>query len=184
MRRLIPAGVLALTALALLWALPAAAADGSATEPEQSAAQASDEDEQQQPSFRPGAEVTLAITLRAPKYWQLNYLTPLRLQFDEKYLKDAPLAVKQPVWDFELDSYLQQYTAEIPIRLGRSVPDGTLEIPLEILASICESSGESCTFCNEHMVVDVAVLRDAPPDAENQALSEGAAESTYRLSVP
>jgi len=171
-------------ALMVLWVLPVVAASDPAAEPEQPAAQADDEQEQQPPSFRPGAEVTLAITLRAPKYWQLNYLTPLRLQFDEKFLKDAPLAVKQPVWDFELESYLEQYTAEIPIRLGRSVPDGTLTIPLEVLASICESSGESCTFCNEHIVVDIMVLREAPPDTENQALGEGAAESAHRLSAP
>lgn len=168
----------------MLWALPAAAGTDPAAEQEQPPAQTDGEEEQQPPSFRPGAEVTLAITLRSPKYWQLNHLTPLRLQFDEKYLKDAPLAVKQPVWDFELDSYLEQYTAEIPIRLGRNVPDGTLEIPLEILASICESSGESCTFCNENISVDVVVMRIAPPDTENQALSEGAAESTHRLSAP
>lgn len=183
MRRLIPTSVLALTALVMLWALPAGAAGEATAEPAQPAAQTDGEDEQP-PSFRPGAEVTLAITLKAPKYWQLNYLTPLRLQFDEKYLKDAPLAVKQAVWDFELDSYLEQYTAEIPIRLGRGVPDGNLEIPLEILASICESSGESCTFCNENISVDVAVMRIAPPDTENQALSEGEVAHTCRLSAP
>lgn len=184
MRRPTLASVLALTALVLLWALPAGAAGGSAAEPEQPTAQADGEEEQQPPSFRPGAEVTLAVTLKAPKYWQLNYLTPLRLQFDEKWLKDAPLAVKQPVWDFELDSYLEQYTAEIPVRLGRSVPDGTLEIPLEVLASICESSGESCTFCNENISVDVVVMRIAPPDSENQALGEGEVARAYRLSAP
>lgn len=175
--RWLPVAVAAL----LLWPLPSAATDESAPEP---AAAGSKADKPMPPSFAPGAEVTLALTIVPPEQWQLNYLVPLRLQFDEEYLKDAPFSVDHAVWDFKLKSYLPRYTAEIPIMLSDDLEDGPLLIPLEVLGSICENSGESCTFSRDNFSVKLTVLSKAPPDTKNQALSEGTAEASHRLSLP
>lgn len=138
----------------------------------------------QPPSFAPGAAVTLALTILPPEQWQLNYLVPLRLQFDEEYLEDAPFSVEQAVWDFSFKSYMPRYTAEIPIQLDPSLADGPLAISLEVFGSICEASGESCTLAKENLTVELMILSEAPPDTENQALSKGTAEDTLRLSLP
>jgi hypothetical protein len=79
---------------------------------------------------------------------------------------------------------MSRYTAEIPIQLDSALQDGALVIPLEVLGSFCESSGESCTFSKENVTFNLTVLSTAPPDADNQALSEGTAEDTHRLSLP
>jgi hypothetical protein len=172
--------VLAL-ALMLWWPLAAIGAEQSSGD---AGATARAEEQPLPPSFAPGAKVTLALTILPPDQWQLNYLVPLRLQFDDEYLKDAPFTVKQPVWDFTLKSYMPRYTAEIPIQLNADLADGELVIPLEFMGSICESSGESCTFCRENVKFQLTVLSEAPPDTDNQALNEGIAADTHRLSLP
>jgi hypothetical protein len=168
-------------AIILWWPLAAIGAEQTAGEAE---LMAQAQEQPQPPSFAPGAKVTLALTVLPPDQWQLNHLVPLRLQFDEEYLKDAPFTVKQPVWDFTLKSYMPRYTAEIPIQLNADLADGELIVPLEILGSICESSGEACTFCRENGKFKLLVLSQAPPETENQALKDGTASDTHRLSLP
>ncbi|MBN2082071.1 hypothetical protein JW859_07670 [bacterium] len=136
------------------------------------------------PSFAPGANVTLALNLKAPSQWHLNYLVPIRVQFDEEYLKEAPFTVKKTVWDFTIESYLPRHTIEIPVYLKLGTDDGTLKVPFKLQCSICEMSGESCTFCMENVSFPVEVLSTAPADSQNQALAEGTADYDYRLSLP
>jgi hypothetical protein len=174
---------LALIVLAalMLWTWPAASVEEADAEAKPVAGA---EEKALPPSFAPGATVTLALEIRPPEQWQLNYLVPLRLEFDEEYLKEAPFTVKQAVWDFTLKSYMPRYTAEIPLTLNTDLADGALTIPLKLMGSICESSGEMCTFCIENVTVKLEVLSVAPPDTENQALSTGIAQHSHRLSLP
>jgi len=136
------------------------------------------------PSFAPGADVTLALCVKAPSQWELNYNVPLRVQFDEEYLKEAPFTVKKTVWDFTFETYLPRHTIEIPIYLKLGIDDGKLKVPFKVQCSICELSGESCTFCMENVNFPVEVLSVAPADSKNQALDEGTADYEYRLSLP
>jgi len=173
--------VLLVLAALLLAPLAAVAAEKSADDGEQANKA---EEQPAPPSFAPGAKVILALTILPPDQWQLNHLVPLRLQFDEEYLKDAPFTVKQPVWDFTLKSYMPRYTAEIPIQLAADLADGELTIQLEVLGSICEASGEACTFCKENISIELTILGKALPDTKNQALNEGTATDAHRLSLP
>ena len=137
------------------------------------------------PSFQPGAQVVLAVTLKAPRSWNLNYLVPVRLQFGKEYLKTAPFKVKKDTWDTTIESYLPEYTVEIPLALAKDLEDGSLSIPIEVMCSVCEASGEQCTFAMETMQPELIVRNEAgEDDEENQALAEGTLEYSYRLSLP
>jgi len=136
------------------------------------------------PSFAPGAEVTLKITLQAPDQWVLNYMVPIRLQFDEKQLKDAPYKVSKTTWDFTIEHYVPRQTFELPITLAKGVADGTLDVPVGVLCSICAGAGDECTFVMETAVVHVKVQAKAEPGAKDQALSKGAATCLHHLSLP
>jgi hypothetical protein len=136
------------------------------------------------PSFKPGAEVTLAITLQAPEHWHLNYLVPLRLQFDEEYLEEAPFSVEKPVWDFSFDDYVESYTARLPLVLGADLPEGVLTIPLRAMCSICDESGESCTFSQQDAAVPLIVRIEAPAEQKNQALLSGELPYALKLEAP
>lgn len=137
------------------------------------------------PSFQPAAKVTLAITLQAPRNWNLNYLVPVRLQFDKEYLKTAPFKVKTEQWDTTIKSYVPEYTIEIPITLAKDLADECLAIPIEVICSVCESTGEQCTFAMETMQLKLIVKSEAgDDDDDNQALAKGTLEYTYRLSLP
>lgn len=137
------------------------------------------------PSFQPGARVVLALKLQAPQDWGLNYLVPIRLQFDKEYLKTAPFKVDQAIWDTTIESYLPEYIIEIPVVLDTRLADQALTIPIDVQCSICESTGEQCTFCMETLTVKLQVKRaPAEGDGANQALAQGTLEYSYRLSLP
>lgn len=187
---LLLAGVLA---LAGAWAAEQAGGQPSAPQavevalPGEQAASAKEpapQPEEPLPSFAPGATVTLAITLSSPEQWVLNYMVPLRLQFDEKALKDAPFTVAKPVWDFKFEHYLPRFTAEVPIKLKKNLPDGPLPVSLQVLCSICAASGDECTFAIEEVSVEVPVLAKAAPGTKNQALAKGTFKTKHRLSLP
>ena len=137
------------------------------------------------PSFQPGAAVELAITLKAPRDWNLNYMVPIRFEFDEEYLKHAPVSVKQRTWDFEIKSYLPSATFVIPVTLDKDLADGELAVPLPIACSVCESSGESCTFCMETMTINIVVQATAAEgDGKDRAQAKGTLQVDHRLSLP
>lgn len=136
------------------------------------------------PSFAPGAAVTLKITLVAPEQWNLNYMVPIRLQFDEKLLKDAPYKVSKTTWDYTIKHYVPRQTFELPITLAKSVADGTLDVPVNVLCSICTVAGDECTFAMDTAVVHIKVQAKAEPGAKDQALSKGAATCLRQLSLP
>jgi hypothetical protein len=141
-------------------------------------------DEEAPPSFRPGAEVRILLEVLAPKQWKINHMVPLRLEFEEEYLKEAPFAVRQPVWDFKLEHYAPSLTAEIPVKLSEDLLDGLVVVPLALACSICNEVGDSCAFVMENVSVKVRVLADAPPDTENQALVKGSLPASHLLSAP
>lgn len=136
------------------------------------------------PTFAPGAEVKLLITLQAPEQWVLNYLVPIRLQFDEKALKEAPFKVSQSVWDFKIEHYVPRHTFELPVVLKTGLPDGEVKIPVQVMCSICAAGGEECTFAMETIVAKVKVQAKAAEGAKNQALAKGSLPLAYRLSLP
>ena len=151
------------------------------------AAEGEGKDEEQKqvpPSFKPGAQVTLAVTVQAPERWLLNYLVPLRLQFDEEYLEKAPFTVEQAVWDFSFDKYIESYTAKVPLLLSPELPDGVLVVPLVVMCSICDEGGESCTFSNEDLAVPLVVRAEAGADEKNQALNKGELPFAHLLGAP
>lgn len=136
------------------------------------------------PSFKPGAEVTLAITIKAPRQWKLNHLMPLTLSFDEEYLKDAPFSVKESSYTIKLDHYLPRLTVAIPVELNGNLEDGRLRIPLSLIFSICNEVTEFCAFSVETVNVPVYVQAKAGAGEKNQALDSGTAEHSHLLSIP
>jgi len=178
--RLIQVLTAVLTGMLLTLAVAQAQDDVEAAEPAKQ-----EEKAPPPPSFKPGAQVNLALTLKAPRGWNLNYMVPLRFEFDKEYLKDAPIKVKQQTWDFNIESYLPEATFVIPVTLKKGLKDGDLSIPLPIICSICESSGEMCTFCMENMTIKLVVKAEpAEGDGKHQAQDKGTLESTHRLSLP
>ena len=145
---------------------------------------ATKQEEQAPPSFASGADVTLAITVVAPEHWLLNELTPLRIQFDEAMLEEAPFTLEQAIWDFELEQYLPEFTAEIPLKLAGNLPDGPLAIPVQVLVLICDEKGVMCTLSDEEIKLSIEVLGLAPPDASNQALGKGTNPVRHKLAPP
>lgn len=160
------------------------AADQSAATEVQLAAEKAPAKPPTPPSFAPGAEVTMKITLEAPDQWNLNYMVPIRLQFDEKQLKGAPYKVSKSTWDFTIKHYSPKETFELPITLAKSAPEGKLEVPVAVLCSICADTGEECTFAMETAVVDIKVQAKADPGAKDQALARGAVSCVHHLSLP
>ena len=136
------------------------------------------------PLFKPGAEVTLALTVKAPKHWVLNYLVPLRVSFDKEQLKKAPFSVKQLDWDFEFEEYTGEYVASVPVKLQRNLPDGEIEIPLTVQCSICTDTGDQCSFAAENANVVVQILAKAPEDAKQQPVAKGEMPAAVRLVPP
>jgi hypothetical protein len=136
------------------------------------------------PLFKPGAEVALALTVKAPKHWVLNYMVPLRVSFDEEKLKKAPFTVKQSDWDFEFEEYVGEYVASVPVKLKQNLPDGEIKIPLMVQCSICTDSGDLCSFAAENASVVVQVLAKAPEGAKQQPVAKGEMPAAVKLVPP
>jgi hypothetical protein len=168
--------------LIMLMTVPALATEGSGG--------TGDSAKPEPPSFQPGAEVELAITLTAPKGWAINYLVPLRFEFGKDYVKSdeqpdsTEFSVNKPQWDFTLDEYQKQYTASVLIQLDGKLPDGEITIPLTILSSICDDAGDACTFCTEEISVPLVVRSKAPKNEKTQAQAEGTVGYSHTLALP
>ncbi len=126
------------------------------------------------PSFKPGAQVTLAMTFSAPEDYAFNEMLPLTLQFDPEQLKKAGFTVEKDTWEFALKPHVGRITVSLPIKLKDSAAEGSLAIPLEASCIVCTLDGEQCLPLRESLTVRVAVRKSAPAGEENQAQSSGA----------
>lgn len=136
------------------------------------------------PTFRPGAKVNLRLTLHAPEGWHLNYLVPLRVQFDPEQLRKLPLVVGKITWEYKLDKYQPQYELSIPVKVAKGADDGTLHFTLTAAAGICDEPVTQCTFVNEDVPVELTVQAKAVKGAKGQALAKGALKAEHRFSPP
>jgi len=136
------------------------------------------------PTFRPGGKVDLHLTLRAPEGWHLNYMVPLRVQFDPEQMKKLPLAVDKITWEYKLDKYQPQYELTIPVRVAKGAEDGTLRFTLSAAAGICDDPVTQCTFVNEDVPVELTVQAKAAKGAKGQALAKGALKTEHCFSPP
>ena len=135
------------------------------------------------PSFKPGAEVTLALTFMAPEDFAFNEMLPLTVAFDPELLKKASFTVEQDTWEFELKPHVGRTTVAVPIKLKGSVAEGSLAIPVEASCIVCTLDGEQCLPVRESFTVRVEVRSTAPAGEENQALSKGSLPCHYTFSV-
>lgn len=157
---------------------------GGTTEEGETEREDATRDEDVPPSFRPGAEIRIMLEVLAPKQWKINHLVPLRLEFEEEYLEEGPIAVRQAVWDFKLENYVPKLTVEIPVTLSEDLQDGPIVLPLALACSICNEVAGTCAFVMENVSVKIRVLAEAPPDVENQALPKGQQPASHLLSAP
>lgn len=134
-------------------------------------------------SFKPGASVTLELTLKSPENWKLNYMAPVRLSFDKDQLKKGAITASKSSWDFKLKQYSKSYTASIPITLGKNLKDGRLAVPVDIACSVCDDPGDQCTFANERMIVSIEI-KAANGGDPTQAAVKGPVKVSYRISTP
>ncbi len=168
--------------LIMLMTVPALAAEG--------AGGASGPTKPEPPSFQPGAEVELVVTIKAPKGWAINYLAPLRFEFGKDYVagEEQPdgmqFNVSKSQWDFALEEYQKEYTASVLIQLDAKLPDGEITIPLIILCSICDDAGDACTFGTEEISVPLVVRSKAPKTEKNQAQAEGTLAYSQAIALP
>jgi len=136
------------------------------------------------PTFRPGAKVNLSLTLRAPEGWNLNYMVPLRVQFDPEQMRKLPLVVDKITWEYKLDKYQPEFELSIPVRVAKGAEDGTLRFTLSAAAGICDEPVTQCTFVNEDVPVALTVQAKAAKGAKGQALAKGALKAEHCFSCP
>ncbi len=136
------------------------------------------------PSFKPGAEVTLSVKLKAPGGWKINFEPPIRVSFDKEQLKNAGFTVGKERFDFKLSKYVHEYTVSIPIKLKGGLKDGALTIPAEISCSICDERGVRCSFVNEELQVKLQVRAKAPAGEKDQAQAQGTLSAEHKFSPP
>ncbi len=136
------------------------------------------------PSFQPGAEVTLAITIKAPREWVINYMVPFQARFDDEDIKKAEFSVEEATNRFEFEHYLPEITFEIPVTLSSKLKDGKITIPVYVDCSICDEVSGQCTFASEIVMAKVRILSEADPEEKNQAQKAGLSRHTQVLSGP
>ena len=116
-----------------------------------STARAAEKKDKLPPSFKPGADVTLYITLNSPADWHLNDKVPIVFNFDEEELKKLPFSVEKTKWEFSIDKSTERFTALIPVKLSKKAPEGTVNIPLSVECSICTDETGSCAFAKRRL---------------------------------
>jgi hypothetical protein len=149
-----------------------------------SAVRAEDEAEAKKsiiPSFRPGAEVTVGITVHAPAAWSLNPGIPLRVSIDQKLLKTAPFTVDKAEQDFKLKHRNHQAYVEIPVKLKKAVVDGELTIPVTVQCGACTEDEAQCSVFESKVDVPVVVRSSADDGEEEQALKRGTVTADVQL---
>lgn len=156
-------GLLAILALLLL----TAAADKKDKDPD--------------PTFKPGADVSIELTVKAPKGWHINYMLPLTVIFDDKLLKDEPFTVDKTVLSFKLKEYVHETVLDIPVHLKEDVKAGKLTVPFDLDYSICEETTENCTFDLQDIKIPLQVETEAPKGSKDRALAKGDLPATIQL---
>jgi len=146
------------------------------------------------PSFKPGANVTLAVTIEAPKQWAINPYQDIKLVFDEENLKNAPFSVEGTEWVHPAKKFDPEHpeikyedfcVIEIPIKLASNITEGTLAVPITLHGGICDPVSEYCKGgIVEEVSVRVLVKAKAPDGTKNQALSQGVSPWRHCISLP
>lgn len=149
-----------------------------------SLALAQKEEKKQPASFRPGASVELVLKVDAPKGWAHNPMVPLKLKFDEEYLKGAPFTVKQSSFEVKLEGHPSSAELTIPIKLSGKLPDGELKIPATLEAFICTEDESMCIMASEEASLRVMVRSKAGKGEEGQALEKGSLRLSHRIAPP
>lgn len=126
------------------------------------------------PSFKPGAQVTLAIKLKAPSGWKISHVPPIRLSFDKQQMKNYGFTAAKVSFDFDPGKYVKEYTANVPIKLKPGLNDGAVKVPVNVSCSICDEAAVQCSFANESMELKV------PVQAKAQAKGTLSQEHTLR----
>ncbi len=144
-------------------------------------AAAKDKEKDPDPTFRPGADVLIELTVKAPRDWQLNYMLPVQVLFDEKQLKKAPFSVEEPAISFKLEEYTDEAVLTIPVRLRDSADPGELTVPFSLDYSICQVESGDCTFNVQDVEVLVQVELSAPKDSKLRALASGSLRAALQL---
>lgn len=133
------------------------------------------------PTFKPGADVALELTVRAPEGWNINYLLPVQVIFDEEYLRKAPFSVNNTSFSFKLKEYADEAVFTVPVKLNAKASAGDLKIPFKLDYSICNVESDECTFDTVDFNVGLKVESSAPAGEKNRALSSGTLKSVLNL---
>lgn len=142
---------------------------------------AADKEPEPDPTFRPGAKVSLELTVKAPKGWELNYLLPIEVVFDEKQLKKAPFTVEKSSLSFKLKEYTEQAVLKIPLELKPESKPGEIAIPFDLDYSICELESDHCTFSVQDIEIPLKIESTAPKGSKSRALKAGSLPATIQL---
>lgn len=126
-----------------------------------------------EPTFKPGAQVTIDLTVKAPQGWRINYLLPVQVMFDKQVLKQAPFTVDKSTLSFTLKEYAEETVLTIPVKLKQNAKPGQLTVPFDLDYSICEKKSDNCTFDVEDVDVKVLVEEGAPDGSRERALAAG-----------
>jgi hypothetical protein len=138
-----------------------------------------------EPCFAPGAKVTLIVTVKAPKDWHLNHFVPLKVEFDEDYLKRAPFKVEQAKWSFplpDLPRQLQSWDLQIPILLEPDIGSGRQLIWLKLYVGLENDPGSLCAYPSANVYIPLQVAPSRDSGGRSAALPGG--ELTYTWECP
>ena len=135
-------------------------------------------------SFKPGASVKLLLQVNAPKGWAHNPMVPLKLSFDEEYLKTAPFTVGQSSFELSLEGHPTTAELKIPIKLKSPLPDGELKIPATVDAFICTLDESMCIMASEPASMKLTVRSSAAKGEKGQALDKGSLALSHFIAPP
>ena len=136
------------------------------------------------PSFKPGAKVEVVLSINCPKGWAHNPNVPLKLKFDEEYLKTAPFSVGQPVFSTKIEGHPHSAEIKVPITLSGKLPDGELKIPAQVDAFICLDDESMCVVASEAVSMRIRVQDKAAKGEKNQAQGKGSLTLSHLLEMP
>jgi hypothetical protein len=135
-------------------------------------------------SFSPGAKVELLLSVACPKGWAHNPAMPIKLSFDEEYLKTAPFSIKESSISARFEGHPHSTELKIPITLSGKLPDGELRIPATVDAFICTEDESMCIMASETVSIRIMVQAAAGKGQKNQALDKGSLPVQHQLAMP
>lgn len=147
-------------------------------------AHAAKDEKQPAASFKPGAKVEIVLSVTCPKGWAHNPAMPIKLSFDEEYLKTAPFSIKGSSISAKFKDHPHSTELKIPITLSGKLPDGELRIPATVDAFICTEDESMCIMASEPVSIRIIVQSAAAKGEKNQALDKGSLPASHQLAPP